>query len=100
MSRVASVMIWMSLKLVGVFEYVCFAMKKGTKKKIVLNILDKAAEDVDKAAEDGEEGEERSEDVDKAAEDVDKAVMYGNKYRLCIIDYVLICNMCGLCFIL
>ena len=86
-------MIWMSLKLVGVLEYVCFAMKKGTKKKIVLNILDKAAEDVDKAAEDGEEGEERSEDVDKA-------VMYGNKYRLCIIDYVLICNMCGRRFIL
>ena len=50
----------MSLNLVGVLEYVCFVMKKGTEKNIVLNILDKAAEDVDKAAEDVEEGEERS----------------------------------------
>ena len=50
----------MNLKLVGVLEYVCFAMKNDTKKNIVLNILDKVAEDVDKAAEDVEEGEERS----------------------------------------
>ena len=50
----------MSLKLMGVLESVCFAMQKGIKKNIVLNILDKAAEDVDKAAEDVEEGEERS----------------------------------------
>ena len=50
----------MSLKLVGVLEYVCFAIKSGTGKNIVPNILDNAAEDVDKASEYVEEGEECS----------------------------------------